>query len=479
MIKVTIIGGIDKTKKDTYMLSVLLKRFERGEIRDDHPLQRNADMWDNTIRDGFIATLIKGEDVDSIKICEQIKDGKVEQWLIDGKQRLTNARKYKLNAFRLGRNIESPIVAYKVAKKDKEGNFIYDHNGLREYEYIEYDLRGKMYKDLPDELKECFDTYAFDVVKQLNCTDEDVAYHIRRYNRQKSFNTAQNAITYSDKIAREIKILSNNKFFKDCSGLSFAEINNGVVDKIIFETLMATYFLNEWKKSAKSQGEYLSDHCSKEIFIEMENNLDRLHQIIDDKSAKLFTTKNAFILISLFQNFRNLSIEDNKFNEFLHHLADDLCNKKINGHSWGELNAEKSSKDKGIVTEKINLLNILMDEYFESELEAKIRKIEDKEKEIDFVKANIETDITEEDIEFYDLCLEDYLLEVDPKSKIRERENRKSLLALVAYACVKDIDPTKWFAAYFNTHMDYLKDQKENFEVMKNDLYTYCNRDVA
>ena len=42
---VTVIGGRDKTKKDTYMLSVLLNRFERGEIRDDHPLQRNADMW--------------------------------------------------------------------------------------------------------------------------------------------------------------------------------------------------------------------------------------------------------------------------------------------------------------------------------------------------------------------------------------------------------------------------------------------------
>lgn len=33
---VTVIGGRDKTKKDTYMLSVLLNRFERGEIRDDH-----------------------------------------------------------------------------------------------------------------------------------------------------------------------------------------------------------------------------------------------------------------------------------------------------------------------------------------------------------------------------------------------------------------------------------------------------------
>lgn len=473
---ITMIGGRDKTKKDTYMLSVLLNRFERGEIRDDHPLQRNADMWDNSSRDGLIASIIKGEDIDSIKICEQIKDGEVEQWLIDGKQRLTVSRKYKLNAFRLGKNIEFPIVAYKIAKRDEDGNFIYDHEGKREYVYIEYDLRGKMYKDLPDELKECFDSYAFDVVKQLNCTDEEVAYHMRRYNRQKSLNVAQNAITYSDKIVREIKLLSSNKFFKDCSGLSSTEINNGVVDKVVFETLMVSYFLDDWKKSAKSQGEYLSEHCTKENFEEVENNLNRLHEVIDDRNAKLFNSKNAYLLISLFNKFKKLSLEDAKYNEFLTHLATDLCNKKVNEHSWGEINSEKSSKDKKIVNEKVEILDILMEEYFKPELKAREdEEKENKESELDFVRSAIGENVNDEDMEFYDLCLEDYLLEVDSKSKARDKENRKSLLALVAYACVKDIDPTKWFASYFNTHMNYLKDQKENYKVMKEDLCVYCN----
>ena len=477
---VTVIGGRDKTKKDTYMLSVLLNRFERGEIRDDHPLQRNADMWDNSCRDGLIATIIKGEDVDSIKICEQIKNGEVEQWLIDGKQRLTNSRKYKLNGFRLGKNIEFPIVAYKVAKKDEDGNFIYDHEGKREYEYIEYDLRGKMYKDLPDELRECFDSYAFDVVKHLDCNDEEVAYHMRRYNRQKSLNVAQTAITYSDKIARAIKNLSTHKFFKDCSGLSSTEINNGVADRIVLETLMGTYFLDDWKTSPKSQGEYLSEHSNKENFEELENNLNRLHDVINEENGKLFDSKNAFLLISLFNKFKELSLDDVKYNEFLTHLSTDLCNKKVNEYSWGEINFERHTKGKKIVNEKVKILDTLMEEYFKPELEARENEEkENKESEIDFVKAAIGENVTEEDVEFYDLCLEDYLLEVDSKSKARDKENRKSLLALVAYACVKDIDPTKWFASYFNTHMNYLKDQKENFEVMKKDLCTYCSRNVA
>jgi hypothetical protein len=102
----------------------------------------------------------------------------------------------------------------------------------------------------------------------------------------------------------------------------------------------------------------------------------------------------------------------------LTHLATDLCNKKVNEHSWGEINSEKSSKDKGIVNEKVQILDTLMEEYFKPELEARVNdEKENKESELDFVKAAIEEKVTEEDMEFYDLCLEDYLLEVDSKSK--------------------------------------------------------------
>ena len=81
--------GRDKTKKDTYMCATLLNMFSRRELRKNHPQQRKADKWKSDARDGFIATAIKHEDVDSIKICEQLVDGKVILWLIDGLQRLS------------------------------------------------------------------------------------------------------------------------------------------------------------------------------------------------------------------------------------------------------------------------------------------------------------------------------------------------------------------------------------------------------
>ena len=113
----------DKTKKDTYMCITLSNMFKRGELRKDHPLQRKPDQWTTEARNGFIVTVIKHEDVDSIKICEQINGQVVILWLIDGIQRLTTVEKYRKNLFSLGKNIEFPIVCYQIARRDNDGEF--------------------------------------------------------------------------------------------------------------------------------------------------------------------------------------------------------------------------------------------------------------------------------------------------------------------------------------------------------------------
>ena len=190
--------GRDKTKKDTYMCATLLNMFSRKELRKNHPQQRKADKWKSDARDGFIATAIKHEDVDSIKICEQLVDGKVILWLIDGLQRLTVLEKYKKGIFKLGKNVELPIVYYQ-----RPGKTI-DEYGAPVMEDVEFDLREKGYGDLPMELKEKFDNYQIDVVKHLDCTDEEIGYHIRRYNRQTSMNHNENSITYMDAIAKSL-----------------------------------------------------------------------------------------------------------------------------------------------------------------------------------------------------------------------------------------------------------------------------------
>lgn len=139
----------DKIKRDVYMCSKLSNMIARGDLRENHPQQRKSGQWSNETRDNFIVTVIKNEDFDPIKICEQLQDDGIVLWLIDGLQRSTTIANYKAGRFKLGKKIDPCIIEYQETVKDDDGNITYQN--------VEYDLRGKSYIDLPEKLKEDFD----------------------------------------------------------------------------------------------------------------------------------------------------------------------------------------------------------------------------------------------------------------------------------------------------------------------------------
>ena len=119
----------DKRVKDAIMNATVQNMFARGELRKDHPLQRKPGRWTDSDKSGLIATVLKDEDMDSIKVCEQLTDHGVILWVIDGLQRLTTLNAYQNNSFKLGKSLEFPIVAYQSAKKDAAGAILQDENG--------------------------------------------------------------------------------------------------------------------------------------------------------------------------------------------------------------------------------------------------------------------------------------------------------------------------------------------------------------
>ena len=78
----------------------------------------------------------------------------------------------------------------------------------------------------------------------------------------------------------------------------------------------------------------------------------------------------------------------------------------------------------------------------------------------------------DEDIELYKIQLEDWTVEVDNSSKLLEPENMNSLLAVVAYSFETNIDLEipEWMVSFFNRNSTYIKDQKENYTYMVNDI---------
>lgn len=468
--------GRDKVKKDQMMLGTLLNQFKRGQINKNHPLQRKPDQWSDEAKSGLAATIIKGEDIDSIKICEQIVSStEFILWLIDGLQRLTVLESFKNNAFEIKKSLEMPIMYYQGV----------DENG--KVGVIKYDLRGKKYKDLPDELKEKFDSYPVDIVKHLDCTDEEIAYHIARYNRQTSMNVNQKNILVAWKIAPEIKKLVSNRFFADCGNYNPKEDTKEVFNRIVCESIMTMFHLDNWKKS-KQMSLYLNENATKAEFNIFENELNRLYEITDqDTVGKLFNSKNSFIWFAAFHTFTQFGIEDIKFIDFLEEFQKTLHSKtfvEYENKSFDTYDDGKGTKDKKVVKAKLNMLEQLMKEYLHitektnSETENNINESDTKSCESDstleFIQNNVSKDVSNEDIEEYQDFMDSY---VNIDSELY-KQCSMALMALTAYAykCDRDIELGKWIENCQSRKWQNLSPSQEvNFKYMKRSFDNFIN----
>lgn len=464
----------NEIKDDVIMCETLLRMFHRGDFRNDHPLQRAPEAWTNEYRDDFIATVIKDENVDSIKMCEEVTDSGITIWLIDGGNRVRALDAFKNGEFKLGRLIDLPIATFQVPRKDAQGHFVEDENGNRVYDEIEYDLRNKWYKDLPQELKDVFNSWGVKITKRLNSTPELIEHDIRRYNHQGKMNHAETAVTYMGKdVARQIKeIADESRFFKDCGTYSESDKKRSKLERMIAESMMATFYLDNWKKDAKKMGAFLYENATKEEFEKMKSNLHRLEHITDRKTDSLFNMKNSSIWFAVFNKFTELDLDDKKFYEFLCTFVDELHSKKVNDVSWDELEELRGTKDTKVITCKIQHIEKLMMDYLQVEEEETVSPIE-------FVKENVDPEVTEEDIELYESAFEDYTVEVDNKSKLLDQKNRLSWIGLVTYAFQndKDMELNLWMPQYFKEHSTYLRNQKENYIQMKDSFDLFCKKE--
>lgn len=264
--------------------------------------------------------------------------------------------------------------------------------------------------------------------------------------------------------------------------------NSGAIRRIIVESIMVSDFIDDFGDFDK-MCEFLSEEASDSNFTEFYSLVERLTAVCSTENvAKLFDVKDYFLWFGLFSRFTKLEIEDNKFVDFMNNF-NTLKNVEIDGVSFESILAgTKSTKDKGIVLKKINHLEKLMNQYFNFEKENEMNN-EIQEDEIisddtdstttenesfiaDVLNMNLEKVIDE--MEVYNETL-DSLTEktIRDGSKLLNIENRKSLLALVAYSYERDVDLDEWLEQYAAKNNMYFPDQRKNFLHMKKDFINY------
>ena len=470
----TMTQTMENCKTDRISIASIIKKIDKHTIRFDHPLQRESDQWSPSMKGNLVSDILQGNKLHPLIFAEQIINGVPIIWDLDGKQRCTNAYSYSKNGYKVSKNIRRWMIKYQTTEKDENGNDILDENGFPIAVNAEFDIRGKKFSDLPEELRDRFLDYTFNYDQYLNCSNEDIGYHIERYNDGKNLTSPQKGIMkIGTEYAELVKSIANMPFFRDIGGYKVSEFKNGAIHRVVVESIMAANYLEKWNKF-DDMCKYIKENSEVSVFDNFEDMVERLEKVVTDDTSDMFDSKDSFLWFGLFARFIKYSDDDKRFIEFMTEFVQSLHSKSINGVAFDNILECKNTKDKGIVTKKMNHLMLLMDEYFGNK-----GNLEDKQENVcspvEFVSEAIDVDreVVEEDIEVYEDDL-NTLLDNTVKigAKLRDKENRLSLLAMVAYSYKEDMDLDDWFTQYVKGDT-YYTNQKVNFLHMKNDFEQY------
>lgn len=452
-----------KPRKQTYTMSMYLDNMKDKDIRDDADVQRLF-IWSNEQINELIYTVLTEDYIPPVILGEETNS---QKWIIDGGQRSSSLMRYRYGNYKITSSIEESVIPYKAKVRDGSGKVVKDDKGDIVWEEAEFDIKNKTYSELPDELKKRFNEYQMETIIHENCDMKRISKLIKRYNNHTAMNTSQKAFTYIDNFAREIRGILDSRFFADCSDYKEKEKNNGTVERVVMETVMCMFHLDDWKKQTKQIAAYLNKNACKEEFSRLSGNLHRLEKIITEDIRDIFNSKDSFIWLTLFHRFTNLELEDSRFAEFLRAFQGGLKDREVDGRLFNAADKDKGTKDKAVIMAKLNILETLMYDYFN------MPKTDMAADTLAFVRENVKADVTQEDISFYEDMLEDLARNVDNRTKLLDKHNRPSLIGIVGLACERDIDLDGWFVDFFIRNPCYIRNQKENLAKMTEDLERY------
>lgn len=465
---------VKKTVRDlTYALETYLRYVQGGDICENADVQRLAGNFDTREVNELVYTTLTGDHIPELILAECNEDGLT--YIVDGLQRTSMLKLFRYGNHKITSAIDNSIVEYSRKRRDKDGNLLKNERNQIEYEDATFNIKNKSYDMLPEELKKEFNDFQIRIVVHEDCTKKRISELIKRYNYQRAMTTSQKAFTYIDNFAVETRAISNKKFFVECKGYKDAEKINGTIERVITESVMCIFHLNNWKRSSKDLCLYLNNNSTVEEFEIFNKLVDRLGNIITSDFDSNFTSKNSFVWFNIFYKFTKLGLDDSRFVDFIHKFNSDFREKVVNNITYKnmknitytKLDKEAGTKDKVLINAKLELIETLMNEFLH---------IDDEDlKEVDtleFIKENVKPDATEDDVDFYSDVLDDLTLDVDNNTKLLDEHNRPSLLAVVSYACENECDDllAEWIKQWFATNSVYLLNQKQNYNSMVTNL---------
>lgn len=446
---------MNRPRKQTYVLIMYLNKVKDGDISNELETQRRY-VWTNEQLSGLVYTVLTDDYIPPIVLGEVDNS---QLWIVDGGQRSASLSLFRYGNYKITSAIKDFMVPYKKKIVDERGNII--------WEDAEFDIRNKTYDKLPEELKKRFDEYQLETVIDENCTARRLAQLVKRYNNHTSMNSSQKAFTFVDNFAKEVRDILENPFFLDCGVYTEKERNKGVLERVVLESVMCMFHFDNWKKQPKQVASYLNENSSIEEFNTFKSFIERLGSVITEDLRDMFSSKDSFLWFTMFDKFSELGLEDGKFAEFLRAFKGGLKTETIDDTTFVELDENRGTKDRAVIAAKLSYLNKLMCQYFGINQE-----FLSKDNILSFVKECVDTEINNEDIELYSEMVEDLADNAQVKNIVLK--NKPSVIAIIAYACMKDMDLDGWFNEFL-LKIEFSQNQKENYMYMKQNLEDVLN----
>ncbi len=355
-----------KIRKQTFSLDQYLKLMKDETIRTDQDCQRLSGQWNSNMVNELIFTVLTDNYIPPVILGEETVNGITKQYIIDGLQRSSSLSMFRYANTRITKNLDEYMVAYQRKILDGSGNPKRDERGEIVYESVKYDIRNKTYNQLPEELKSRFDGYQIEAAIHQNCDTIAISKLVRKYNNHKAMNTAQKAFTYVDAFAREIRNITENRFFLDVYLGSRQARINGTVERIVGDMVLLCSYPNKYRKDTKQGFKWLNENGTLYDFESLNDLLTRLTASIEAtaETRALFNSKNAYIFAAAFKAFTELGRNDAEFDGFLKWFTSGGKNTEIDGKVWDSIDSIRSTKDSNVVHGKVDYLAALMERYF-------------------------------------------------------------------------------------------------------------------
>lgn len=366
----------------SYSISRLIEAFHDGTIYD-YVLQRDKDQYTTLHKSLLIDSALRGLDIPAVVVAQMGTGIAAKRYLIDGGQRCSIFEEYINDGFAMSHNKKIEPITIRVPamenKVDENGNVIMvaqsgkkklipaqvqkrDEDGNLLFEYQPYDLRGKKFSMLPKELQKRIKNYSGMHVKFLvNCTAKEIRTQMERYNLGSKMNVAQiGEILSGEILARYKRKMRNHNLFKNQSTWTDNEKKKDAIERCVTEAFVLCYCPDVWKGSNYNNiVTGFCDYASDEMLETFKDLIDDLSETLKDVDVKEnLTSKNLYMIVSLYNEFLRMDYNKKCFADFLVQWFKEIKD-TTNYNDYDE----KSTRSKANVVARSTIMQEALEEY--------------------------------------------------------------------------------------------------------------------